>query len=149
MKRTSARKKIEKLLGEVDIIVHGDRPWDIKVHDDRFFQQVMAYGSIGAGEAYMDGWWDSDDLVEFFKRIIRGNIPDKIQWNIPTLWLILKSRLFNMQTIQRAKKVATSHYNLGNEVYMSFLDPYNQYTCGYFKDTTDLNQVPGGYMAIR
>src|SRR5207247_100513 len=37
--------------------------------------------------------------------------------------------------------VIEEHYDLSNELYMSFLDPYNQYTCGYFKNTTDLNQA--------
>ena len=29
----------------------------------------------------------------------------------------------------------------GNDLYMAFLDPYNQYTCGYFKNTQDLNRA--------
>jgi len=44
-----------------------------------------------------------------------------------------------MQSRLKSNTVVREHYNLGNELYMSFLDPYNQYTCGYFKETKDLN----------
>ena len=46
-----------------------------------------------------------------------------------------------MQSKSRSKEVAEKHYNLSSDLYMSFLDPYNQYTCGYFKDTDDLNKA--------
>jgi len=45
----------------------------------------------------------------------------------------------NLQTKKGSKKVAEQHYNLSTKLYMSFLDAYNQYTCGYFKNTDDLN----------
>ncbi len=135
----SAKKKFQSLMSLVGISVDGDAPWDIQVHDDRLYRRILSKGSIGAGEAYMDGWWSADRLDEFFTRVIGGNLPDQLKLNLPTLWLIIKSKIWNMQTRNRSKKVAEEHYNLGNDLYMSFLDPYNQYTCGYFKNTEDLN----------
>ena len=46
-----------------------------------------------------------------------------------------------MQSKLRSRKVAKKHYDLSPALYESFLDPYNQYTCGYFKDTNDLNKA--------
>jgi cyclopropane-fatty-acyl-phospholipid synthase len=53
------------------------------------------------------------------------------------MWL--KAKVLNLQSLSGARQVIDAHYDLGNDLYMSFLDPYNQYTCGYFKDTEDLN----------
>ena len=43
--------------------------------------------------------------------------------------------------MQRSRKVIEEHYDLSNELYFSFLDPYNQYTCGYFKNTENLAEA--------
>jgi cyclopropane-fatty-acyl-phospholipid synthase len=119
----AAKSRIKDLLESVDIRINGNRPWDIKVHNENLYRRIISKGSIGIGEAYMDGWWEHMTM------------------NLPTLWLWIKSTIFNMQTVSRATKVAREHYNLGNELYMSFLDPYNQYTCGYFHNTHDLNEA--------
>ena len=136
-----AKNKIAALLERVDVRVNGDRPWDIQVIDERLYARVLAQGSIGIGEAYMDGWWNVKKLDAFFSRVIRGNLPEQLTWNLPTLLLTLQARFLNMQTEFRSTKVAKKHYDLGNDFYMSFLDPYNQYTCGYFKGTHDLNEA--------
>jgi cyclopropane-fatty-acyl-phospholipid synthase len=49
--------------------------------------------------------------------------------------------LFNPQSRRRAHEVAERHYDLGNDLFMSFLDPYNQYSCVYFDGTEDLAQA--------
>ena len=41
----------------------------------------------------------------------------------------------------RSREVAERHYDLDNDLFLSFLDPYNQYSCGYFNGTEDLNQA--------
>jgi hypothetical protein len=33
-----------------------------QVNDERMFQRVLARGTLGLGEAYMNGWWDCDQL---------------------------------------------------------------------------------------
>ena len=61
-----AKQYITNRLKEADIEINGSRPWDITVHDKRFYNRVFARGSLGLGEAYMDGWWDSRELEESF-----------------------------------------------------------------------------------
>ena len=138
---SAAKKKIADLLAQCGVQVNGSNPWDLQVHDERLFRRLLSKGSIGAGESYMDGWWSVPDLAEFFTRIIRGNLPEKIKFNLPTLWLVFQSTFLNMQTKNRARKVAKEHYNIGNDLYMSFLDPYNQYTCGYWKTAQNINEA--------
>ena len=71
------KKQIQKALAEIDVIVGGTRPWDISVHDERLYSRIILRGSIGLGEAYMDGWWDCDDMPEFFFRVLRGRLQVK------------------------------------------------------------------------
>ncbi len=138
MKKTQAI--IEDLLLRGDIRTDGQRPWDIKVLNENFYDRVFKQGSLGLGESYMDGWWDCSSLDQMFYRIGKHKITSpKITLSI--VWHYLKSIILNRQNKKRAKQVAEQHYDLSNELYMSFLDPYNQYTCGYFKDTNDLNQA--------
>ena len=42
--------------------------------------------------------------------------------------------LFNLQSLSRSRIVAERHYDLGNDLFQGFLDPYLQYSCAYFKD---------------
>ena len=60
------------LLAFADIRINGTRPWDIQVHDRRFFSRVLASGTLGFGESYMDGWWDCNALDEMCCRAIRA-----------------------------------------------------------------------------
>jgi cyclopropane-fatty-acyl-phospholipid synthase len=135
---TFFKEKIEKELEKIDIQINGTRPWDIQVHDERLYQQVIFRGSIGLGEGYMDGWWDCAQLDEFFCRILRAQLHVKFKslGQDAMHWI---SNLVNKQTMRRSRQVVEKHYDLGNDIYTSFLDPYNQYTCGYFKETNNLN----------
>ena len=61
--RTSlAQATLQELFASADIRLDGRRPWDIRVHDARFFRAVLAGGTLGFGESYMDGWWDCEAL---------------------------------------------------------------------------------------
>ena len=136
-----SREIIEKILNTADIKINGDRPWDMKVNDERFYDRVLSKGTLGLGESYMDGWWECEAMDEAFFRVLKYSDSSAIDKNFSTLFHILKSKFFNFQTKSGSQKVIKEHYDLGNDLYMAFLDPYNQYTCGYFKDTDDLNEA--------
>src|ERR1041385_7093559 len=135
-----AARKVAELLNYAGISVNGSEPWDIQVHDDRFFNRALAEGSIGVGESYMDGWWDVHALDEFFTRFRRAELAGKVH-DIKTILLVLKTRLLNLQTTARAKQVAQAHYDLGNQLYQAMLDRRMQYTCAYWKDAATLDQA--------
>ncbi len=134
----TGRSFLEPLLAGADVRVDGDRPWDIRVHDERLFDRILAEGSLGLGDSYMDGWWDCDALDGFFDRVLRARIGSHLPTQLRQVAHILRVRMFNQQTRRKATKVAKEHYDLGNEFYGAMLDPYRQYSCGYFKDTDDL-----------
>lgn len=135
----SAKTFCEKLLKKADITIGGSRPQDIIVHDERLFNRVIRYGTLGLGEAYMDGWWDANALDETIYRFIKTGAEGQVTKTFFHFIRSLRSKIFNIQNKVGAQKVATQHYDLDNDLYMSFLDPYNQYTCGYFKGTDNLN----------
>ena len=137
-RRRGAREKVEGLLALADVRVGGTRPWDLQVHDSRLYSRLLAGGSLTLGESYMDGWWDAPAPDQLIHRLIEADLSKKVR-PLAALLPVLRAKLFNLQTKSGATKVAREHYALSPELYMSFLDPYNQYTCGYFEDTDDLN----------
>ncbi|MGA8180993.1 MAG: cyclopropane-fatty-acyl-phospholipid synthase, partial [Desulfobacterales bacterium] len=96
MVSTKFRKKIEHLLSLADVRINGDRPWDIQVNNEKLYPRILAHGSLGLGEAYMDGWWDCDMPDEFMFKILKANLDNKV--NPRMEWLsYIKARIFNLQ----------------------------------------------------
>lgn len=135
------RKNIEGLLEKAGIKVNGSSPCDIKVHDDRLFARVAREKNLGLGEAYMDGWWDCERLDEFFFRLLDARLDEKMGNCFNEMFLRLWSVFSNRQSRKRAYQIAERHYNLDNDLFLSFLDSYNQYSCGFFENTDDLEQA--------
>ena len=71
------RHKVKQLFADAGITIDGRDPWDITVHDNRFYRRVLLEAHLGAGESYMDGWWDCPQLDEFFYRILRAGVEKK------------------------------------------------------------------------
>jgi cyclopropane-fatty-acyl-phospholipid synthase len=137
---TPEARKLADIFADVDIRLNGNRPWDIQVFDSQLYRRVLSQGSLGAGESYMDGWWDADALDEFFTRVHRLNPYDKLgAWGV--LWLALKGRILNRQTKRRSREVAHEHYDLGNDLYEAMLGRRMQYTCAYWKDASTLDEA--------
>jgi cyclopropane-fatty-acyl-phospholipid synthase len=133
-----AETVITGLLQKADIKINGDRPWDIQVHDPRFFSRVLTSGTLGFGESYMDGWWDCDALDEMCCRAICARVDQHFTFSLPNLWALLSAFFLNQQTRRRAKKVGREHYDLSNDFFEAMLDPNMQYSCALFADGDDL-----------
>lgn len=136
-----SKTTVEKLLGPTGININGSNPWDLQVHNEKLYERILARGSLGFGEAYMEGWWDCNALDELFVRILKYDLDKRLPFNFPVLFSLLKARLFNLQTLQRSKKVALQHYDIGNDLYEKMLDKRMIYSCAYWKDTDNLDQA--------
>ncbi|HEY5793327.1 MAG TPA: cyclopropane fatty acyl phospholipid synthase [Chthoniobacterales bacterium] len=136
-----AQFAVRDILASADILIDGPRPWDIQVHDDRFHARVLAEGTLGLGESYMDGWWDCDALDEMCCRAIRARLEERIPLNLRTVVSIAESVLLNLQNKRRALRVGEQHYDLGNDFFEAMLDPSMQYSCAYFLGTSDLAEA--------
>lgn len=137
MSLSTLRTRLEGLLAEADIRVNGDRPWDPRIHDDRFYTRLFLHGSLGLGEAYMDGWWDCEALDEFFTRILRERLDQRLR-PLTALALHLRARIVNLQQPRRAFEVGKRHYDIGNDFYAAMLDPSMTYSCGYWREASTL-----------
>jgi cyclopropane-fatty-acyl-phospholipid synthase len=136
-----AQSTLHDLFASADIRIGGNRPWDIRVHDERFFRRVLTGGTLAFGESYMDGWWDCNALDEMCCRALRGRIEEKVPLNLHTALAVLSSLFFNLQTRGRARVVGKRHYDVGNDFFECMLDPAMQYSCAYFRETSDLAQA--------
>ncbi len=140
-KAAGARAVLEEILAAADIRLDGQRPCDLRVHDDRFFARALAEGTLGFGESYMDGWWDCEALDEMFFRAIRARLAERIRLNLRMALAMAQAVVFNLQNKRRARRVGRRHYDLGNDFFEAMLDPAMQYSCGYFQGTDDLAEA--------
>jgi cyclopropane-fatty-acyl-phospholipid synthase len=135
------KDRIVGLLKEAGITLNGSNPWDIQIHDDRTWNRLFAEGTLGLGEAYMDGWWDAADVAEFFNKVLTGGISEKLRITPNLLWQIAQAKLLNMQSIERSRRVARMHYN-ETDAYKASLDDRMTGSCGYWPEgVTNLNQA--------
>lgn len=129
---SAAWRTLGGLLAHADIRIGGERPWDLQVHDPAMAARVLAQGSLGLGESYMDGAWDVPQLDVFFERILAARLDEKVSAGL--VWQVFKARLFNRQSRRRAFKVGQAHYDLGNDFFVAMLGPTMAYSCGYWRN---------------
>ena len=130
---------LHDLLASAGVTINGPNPWDLQIKDDRLYGRVLRDGTLGFGEAYVDGWWDAEQLDELLVRLIRARIDVHIRDNWVLLAHAVRARLFNLQAVARAFEIAERHYDLGNDLYEQMLDKRMMYTCGYWHGARDLD----------
>lgn len=135
--QSSSHHMLVELLERADIRIGGHRPWDIQRLDDHVAERLFSKGSLGLGEAYMDGQWDADHLDEVFSHVLKARLNEHIHpWRLALT--SLRSLVFNLQTERRSWRVGKVHYDLGNDFYGAMLDPRMTYTCGYWENADNL-----------
>ncbi|MFT7617605.1 MAG: cyclopropane-fatty-acyl-phospholipid synthase [Planctomycetota bacterium] len=113
---------------------------DLIVTDPRFYRKIALGGSIGAAEAFMSGWWKSDDLTSLI-RIFARNLDatddfEKLGARIGAQIAGVFHR-FRRNSKQGSKKNIEAHYDLSNEFFSLFLDNSMTYSCAVFESATD------------
>lgn len=132
---------VHEMLSQADVAINGSRPWDIQISHPGFFKRVLQEGSLGLGESYMDGWWQCERIDQFIQRILQAHVDQQIPHRFKDTLRVLVARLTNLQSRKRAWIVGKEHYDLGNDLFSLMLDPYMQYSCGYWKEATTLEQA--------
>ena len=142
MNNSGFKETLERLFDMAGVRINGDRPWDIRVHNQKFYRATLLSGSIGIGEAYVKGWWDCAQLDEFFSRVLRAGVEQHVRMNWQTRVQVLLSRHLNYQTQRRAIRNGQRHYDIGEDLFVQMLDKRMTYTCAYWKnaDTLDTAQ---------
>jgi cyclopropane-fatty-acyl-phospholipid synthase len=116
----------------------------IRIHDSAFYRQVGLNGSVGAGEAYMDGLWDCDDLVMLTRILVRNrNHLDAMETGLARfggsamrIWATLMRN-----TRKGSRRNIAAHYDLGNDLFKLFLDDNLMYSSAIFESEDDTLDV--------
>lgn len=134
---------LQTLADRAGIAFNGNAPWDIQVHDNATYRRILSSGSLGFGEAYVDGQWDAERLDQLFHRLLGNNVDQRVRglhrWRVALE--LLRQRLYNLQSSGRAFEVGEQHYDVGNDVFEAMLDSRMIYSCGYWQDAADLEQA--------
>ena len=130
-----------EILKSADIEINGNRAWDLRVLDERFFGRVLAGGSLALGESYMDGWCDCDALDELVRKILSNDLQRKVKPSLKVFLLWLRASMVNRQSRNRAYNIGERHYDLGNDLYRLMLDTGMNYSCGYWKRAKNLDEA--------
>lgn len=134
---------LAELAAAAQVRFNGDAPWDIRVRDPRVYRMLLTQGSLGFGDAYVEGLWECERLDELFHRLLSIDADERIGAvsRLRVLAEILRHALFNLQSIERAFDVGRRHYDIGNDVFEAMLDPTMSYSCAYWERAGTLEQA--------
>jgi cyclopropane-fatty-acyl-phospholipid synthase len=107
----------------------------LTIMDGRFFGKLAFGGSVGAAESYMDGDWQSDDLVGLMRLLIRNrNLLDAMEGGGARFagWMMQAAHALRRNTRSGSRKNIAAHYDLGNALFELFLDPSLMYSSAVF-----------------
>jgi len=115
-------------------------PARIRVRNPVFFRKCVLFGDIGFGESYVDGDWETEDIAAVVSWFIL-NMEDsptlsgarRKSWRVNWLgslnqWQYWLSR----NSLAGSKRNIGAHYDLGNDLFRTFLDSSLAYSCGCF-----------------
>lgn len=111
----------------------------LEVCDWRAYRLLFSGGGLGAGEAYMEGLWRSDDLVQVV-RFFAANIVAMQQLDKGLARMAAPARkllhYWNRNSVRGSKRNISAHYDLGNDFFSLFLDPTMMYSSAVFEAPT-------------
>ncbi len=139
--RGNLKAVTQEILSPAGITLNGNNPWDLRVKDERFYHRVLAEGSLGLGESYMDDWWDCEALDTFFAKLIPTDPEAKLKKNLRLLFHTLEAVILNSGRKSHAFEIGERHYDKGNDLFKNMLDRRMVYSCGYWKDAGDLDEA--------
>lgn len=135
------RNQLEKLLKGANIAFNGTNPWDIQVYNPGLYERIITQGTVGLGEAYMDGWWDCSQLDELFNKFCSAQIQSRVKLHPQSIKNGLRAYFINKQSTNLVSQVIAHHYDIGNDLYNLMLDKRLTYSCGYWKKTRNLDEA--------
>ncbi len=113
---------------------------EIHVHDASAWGLVASGGSIGAGEAFIHGYWSSPDLTAVIRVFVSNlDVLDSMEGGLARLSrpLVRSLHWLNRNTRKGSQKNIAAHYDLGNDLFEQFLDPTMMYSAAQFTHADD------------
>ena len=150
--RRAVHARLAKLrIGQIAISENGEKttfghlteafpaPLQLIVRHPKFYSDVAFGGSIGAGEAYIHGYWSCDELRDLLRiMLINRDVLEGVDSGLAILGRPLQKILhfFNRNTQAGSRRNIAAHYDLGNDFYRLWLDEKMMYSSAYF-DSSD------------
>jgi cyclopropane-fatty-acyl-phospholipid synthase len=113
---------------------------EIRVLDEAFFRDCVLGGPVGFGEAYMDGRWETDDLVGVISWFIlnadESTVLEGSGRTDPRIGLLnlahRAAHLLRPNSLRTSRRNIAEHYDLSNDFFKLWLDPTMTYSCAYW-----------------
>jgi cyclopropane-fatty-acyl-phospholipid synthase len=119
------------LFGDVGSALHAE----VEIFDEAAWGMVAANGSIGAGEAYIHGYWRSPDLAAVTRLFVANlEVLDALEGGLARLGRPILRLLHwvNRNSRRGARRNILAHYDLGNALFERLLDPTMMYSAAMF-----------------
>jgi cyclopropane-fatty-acyl-phospholipid synthase len=117
----------------------------IRVRSPRFYPEVVFGGTLGSGEAYMNGYWQCDNLSGLVRlMVINRDLMNDVDsgWSTLSAPLLKLAHWLNRNDKLGSRRNIAAHYDLGNRFFELFLDETMAYSCGIFeRDDASLLQA--------
>jgi cyclopropane-fatty-acyl-phospholipid synthase len=132
--------------GEISIVEQGTRKRfgrpaskltaTVEVLHDHFWTDTAFGGSVGAGEAYINGYWRCDDLTALVRiMVINAELLSAMEkgWAWASTPVTRCLHFMSRNTKDGSRRNIAAHYDLGNALFALFLDETMAYSCGIFE----------------
>jgi cyclopropane-fatty-acyl-phospholipid synthase len=114
-----------------------EAPYDVtvRIRNQRMYAEAVFAGTVGAGEAYIRGYWTCDNLTDLVRLFIAN---DAMMADVDTGWsrlagvLMKAAHWLNRNDKPGSRANIAAHYDLGNRFFELFLDETMAYSCGIF-----------------
>jgi cyclopropane-fatty-acyl-phospholipid synthase len=125
-------------IGEAEIAAGGaGSDTALRIHNPRVFARIVRYGNLGLGEAFMDGDFavEEGELHEFLTACLRSRIDERLRHDVRLAARALyhRTRAFLDGTANSVRR----HYDIGDDLFESFLDESMTYSCGFARSPSD------------
>ena len=119
---------------------NGEPRATIEVVSPRFYRRTLLGGDLGFAESYAKSEWFTDNLTNLISILILNK--EKLSglnigWNFMTKIFARIGHWRRRNTLSGSKRNIQEHYDLSNEMFMTFLDKTMTYSCGFFENKKD------------
>jgi cyclopropane-fatty-acyl-phospholipid synthase len=113
---------------------------DLVIVEHAFFTKVISGGSVGFGEAYVDGLWDTSDLTGLLTLLAKNQHDlGRLRQGF-SLFTQKLNQLYHRarrNTMEQSRRNIQEHYDLSNNFYATFLDATMSYSSALFDSAAD------------
>jgi cyclopropane-fatty-acyl-phospholipid synthase len=145
--RTLVTQQLRQLgIGELIMVEHGTRrrfgragsklAVTVEILSENFWTDIAFGGTVGAGEAYINGYWRCDNLTALVRiMVVNADLMNALEkrWAWLSRPVMRLLHFMSRNTKDGSRRNIAAHYDLGNELFALFLDETMAYSCGIFE----------------